>query len=334
MRLTGFYKKERSANTQNKNIQSEDIMGNQFIDTCDNNKSNIDRREFLKLAGPLALLFASPAYAFDLFKIIDPEGKNKDIQKAKQALEGLSSITQSIEGIDYKSEFTIGETLALEGFKRYGMPVKNEQLQTYINTLGNAVAKNSTRPDIPYFFVVVDSPIYNAFACPGGIIFVSAALVRGMRDEAELACVLAHEVAHISHKHALSSIRRAKFFEGAAKIGTVNMKGDKGKQYQSMVGDLQNILFDRGLDKNMEYEADKAGMETAYRTGYDPNGMIRVLQMLQQKQATATSKGSWFSTHPPLSSRLEECGKSKNSYPDAAQMATVKARFMKYQKLL
>jgi len=308
-------------------------MDYQYINRFDK-KSIINRRAFLRLAGPAVLLFACPVYAFDLFKIIDPEGKNKDIQKAKQALEGLSSITQSIEGIDYKSEFTIGETLALEGFKRYGMPVKNEKLQAYVNTLGNAVAKNSTRPDIPYFFVVVDSPIYNAFACPGGIIFVSAALVRGMRDEAELACVLGHEVAHVSHKHALSSIRRAKFFKGAAKIGTVNMKGDRGKQYQSMVGDLQTVLFDKGLDKNMEYEADKSGMETAYRTGYDPNGLIRVLKMLEKKQATATSKGSWFSTHPPLSSRLEKCAVSQRSYPDAADMATVKSRFMKYQKLL
>ena len=308
-------------------------MVNQYKKIPDK-KSDINRRAFLKLAGPLAILLSTPAFAFDLFKIIDPEGKNKDIQKAKQALEGLSSITQSIEGIDYKSEFTIGETLALEGFKRYGMPVKNKKLQSYVNTLGNAVAKNSTRPDIPYFFVVVDSPIYNAFACPGGIIFISSTLFQGMRDEAELACVLGHEVGHVAHKHALSSIQRAKFFEGAAKIGTVNMKGDRGKQYQNMVGDLQNILFDKGLDKNMEYEADQAGMETAYRTGYDPTGLIRVLQMLQRKQATATSKGSWFSTHPPLSSRLEECAESRQKYPDAADMATVKTRFMRYQKLL
>lgn len=298
------------------------------------NTSLINRRLFIKLAAQAALLLAGPAYAFDLFKLIDPEGKNKDIQRAKQALEGLTSIAQSIEGIDYKSEFTIGETLALEGFKRYGLPVKNDKLQSYVNTLGNAIAKNSMRPDIAYYFVIIDSPLYNAFACPGGIIFVSSALVKAMHDEAELACVLAHEVSHVAHKHALSSIRRAKFFEGAAKIGTVNMKGDKGKDYRNMVGDLQNVLFDKGLDQNMEYEADESGMDVAYRTGYDPTGFIRVLKMLQQKQATATSKGSWFSTHPPLSSRLEKCYNLQRKYPDAIQMATVQNRFQTYQKLL
>jgi predicted Zn-dependent protease len=292
------------------------------------------RRNFLKLAGPLALLLSCPAYAFDLFKVLDPEGENSDIQKAKQALEGLTGIVQSAEGIDYNSEFTIGETLALEAFQRFGLPVKNKELQSYVNTLGNAVAKNSTRPDIPYYFVVIETPIYNAFACPGGIVFVSEALVKGMNDEAELACVLSHEVAHVAHKHALSSVRRAKFFESAAKIGTVNMKGDKGKQYRDMVGNLQNVLFDQGLDQDMEYEADESGMDVAYRTGYDPNGLIRVLKMLQKQEATATSKGSWFSTHPPLSARLENCYELQNKYPDANQMATVKSRFQTYKKML
>ena len=134
-------------------------------------KTVTSRRNFLKMAGPFALFLSCPAYAFDLFKIIDPEGKNSDIQKAKQALDGLTGIVQSAEGIDYQSEYTIGETLALEGFKYYGLPVKNNKLQTYVNTLGNAVAKNSIRPEIPYYFVVVDTPIYNAFSCPGGIVF-------------------------------------------------------------------------------------------------------------------------------------------------------------------
>ena len=155
-----------------------------------------------------------------------------------------------------------------------------------------------------------------------------------MNDEAELACVLAHEVAHVSHKHALSSVRRAKFLEGAAKIGTVNMKGEQGKEFRDMVGNLQTVLFDKGLDKGMEYEADESGMDVAYRTGYDPAGLIRVLKMLQQKEATATSKGSWFSTHPPLSSRLEKCYQWQKKYPDAAQMARVKGRFQTYREMI
>lgn len=294
--------------------------------------SRIRRRDFIKLAGPFTLLLAAgPAYAFKLFDIIDPDQKNKDIQRTRQVLDGVTGIAQSIEGIDYKSEFTIGETLALEGFKRYGRPVKDERLQRYVNLLGNAAARNSLRPDIPYYFVVVESPLYNAFACPGGIIFLSSSLVKGMSDEAELACVLAHEVGHVAHKHALQSIQRAKFFEGAAKIGTAGMKGEQGQKYRAMIGDLQTVLFDKGLDQNMEFEADRSGMDFAYRTGYDPAGLIRVLEMLARQQATATQKGSWFSTHPPLSERISRCKAAMADYPDAAEMATAKKRFLSYR---
>ncbi|HLC16056.1 MAG TPA: M48 family metalloprotease, partial [Thermodesulfovibrionia bacterium] len=225
----------------------------------------------------------------------------------KQLFEGVTDVVSSTGEIDYESEIAIGETLALEGFKRYGMPVQDQGLQKYVNLVGNAVARNSIRPDIPYRFVVVDSTLYNAFACPGGIIFVSAALVKAMDSEAELAGVLAHEVAHVGHKHALQSIKRSRFFEGVGKISTANMKGAKGQQFKQMIGDLQSTLFDKGLDQSMEYEADLTAIETAYRTGYDPAGLIRVLAKLQQKEATAEKAGSWFSTHPPTDSRLQRC---------------------------
>jgi len=299
-----------------------------------NDRNPTSRRQFLKLAAPLALSLATPVYAMDLFKALDPKGKNEDVQKAKQAVEGLGSIVQSAKGIDYETEFTIGESLALEGFQRYGLPVEDKKLQDYVNTLGKAVAKNSLRPDIAYYFVVVQSPLYNAFACPGGIVFVSSQLVRSMDDEAELACVLAHEVGHVSHKHALHAIRRAKFFEGVGKIGTISMDSEEGRKYRSMIGDLQSVLFDKGLDKNMEFEADKAGMEFAYRTGYDPRGMIRVLEMLEANKDSATIKGSWFSTHPPVDARLERCRQHLALYRDASAMATVKDRFLDYRKRL
>jgi predicted Zn-dependent protease len=292
------------------------------------------RRQFLQLTAPLALLLAAPAYAVDLFQILDPEGKNEDVQKARQAVEGLTSIAQSAAGIDYETERAIGESLALEGFQRYGLPVADEAFQQYVNRLGRAVARNALRPSIPYYFVVLRSPLYNAFSCPGGIIFLSSRLVASMRDEAELACVLAHEIGHVSHKHALQSIRRAKFLEGLGKIGTINMEGEKGEKYRAMIGDLQTVLFDRGLDKAMEFEADLSGMEGAYRTGYDPAGMIRVLEMLKANRDEATIKGSWFSTHPPLETRLARLRKQLGQYPDASSLATVKDRFLKFRKHL
>jgi predicted Zn-dependent protease len=290
-----------------------------------------ERRDFLRLAGAAGLLMITPGCLAEAVKMADPQGQSKDLQKAVKILEGAGAMAASAGELDYQSEFAIGETLALEGFRRYGLPVKDSGVQKYVSLVGNAVARNSARPNIPFYFVLVNSPIYNAFSCPGGIIFVSSALVRAMEDESQLAGVLAHEAAHVGHRHALQSVKRAKFFEGVAKIGDAAMKGEKGKKFKEMIGTLQNVLFDRGLDQNMEYEADMSGMEIAYRTGYDPEGLIKVLEILNEKEATARKEGSWFSTHPPLSARIARCRERMKKYPDAGSLASVRERFAFYR---
>ena len=293
----------------------------------------INRRQWLKFFGITGVMISTnPLYAINIFDIIDPKGESKDLQKAKKIFEAADNLRVSATGLDYKSEFSIGESLALEAFRRYGLPVADASVQKYVNLVGTSVARNSLRPNIPYYFVAVDSPIYNAFSCPGGIIFVSSTLIKGMKNEAELAGVLAHEVAHVGHKHALQSIRRAKFFEGVGKISDVTMGGEEGKEFRTMIDDLQTKLFDQGLDQNMEFEADMSALQTAYRTGYNPKGFVSVLQMLETKQSTAKKTGSWFSTHPPLSMRIGKCRNQMKSYPDADTLANTKERFTKYSK--
>jgi predicted Zn-dependent protease len=256
-----------------------------------------------------------------LDKLMDPNSKESQI------LQGVGSILGSTSELDYKSERTIGESLALEGFRRYGMPVKDADLQKYINLVGNAVARNSLRPGIPYTFVAVDNPLQNAFSCPGGIIFISSGLLKTIGDEAQLAGILAHEVAHVGHKHALQSIQRARFFQGVGKITSATMKGEKGKEFENMIGSLQETLFDKGLDQNMEFEADRSAMETAFRTGYDPEGIIEVLRGLKKIEAQSQKQGSWFSTHPPLGDRIRRCEAEMGRYPDAKSLARLPARY-------
>ncbi len=254
--------------------------------------------------------------------------------KESQLLSGATQVLSSSKEIDYKTERTIGESLALEGMQKFGIPEKNEPLQRYVNLVGNAVAANSKRAKIPYQFAVLDSNVQNAFAVPGGVIFVSRALVSILSDEAELAAVLAHEVGHVAAKHALKSTQRAQFFEGVGTITAASVRGDKGKKFASAIGDMQTVLFDKGLDKEMEFEADLAAMETTYRTGYDPSALIRVLEKLQKLEASSKDKkGSWFSTHPPLSERIARLRTELRKYPDYAAMAGVYERFIKYAKL-
>jgi predicted Zn-dependent protease len=300
-------------------------------ESSDNTHHPCPRRFFLKLLAIFGTLWIRPAYAIDLLKLLTSDENIKKIQKI---LEGTGSILTSATELDYESELTIGKSIAHNGFDRFGLPIKNNQIQKYVNLVGNAVSRNSDRPDTFYYFVVISSQLYNAFACPGGIIFVTTALINAMEDESQLAGVLSHEVAHITHKHALKSIRRAKFFEGIGKITAATTGSEKGELYEEMIDSLQTVLFDRGLDKNMEFEADITGMDIAYRTGYDPRGIIEVLKKLKLKKSGAKKDGSWFSTHPPLSDRLERCHKQMAHYRDAKEMARVKIRFLQIRNQL
>ena len=288
------------------------------------------RRALLQYAVLSSFFFSTRAFGFDLFKALEPFVKPEELEKAKQVTQGLMNISQSSGEMDYKTEFTIGESLAIEGLRRYGLPLSSSKLQQYVSTIGRAVARNSLRPDIPYYFVVVDSNVQNAFACPGGIIFISSALMKLMNNESELACVLAHEIAHVSHKHAIDSIQRSKFFQGIGQIGagTGTLKGKDAQNFHNAVGMLQDILFETGLEKNMEYEADISAMTFAYKSGYDPLGMTRILKLLKTKEMTSQKKGSWFATHPPLTERIARCNDKTLEFPDASQMETGKQRYL------
>lgn len=283
---------------------------------------------FALMALSVSATSVSAGFLDKVQKFTNPESKERQI------LSGATQVISSSQEIDYKTERTIGEGLALEGLQRFGSPVKSEALQRYVNLVGTAVAANSKRSTIPYQFAVLDSPVQNAFAVPGGVIFISRALLSVLDNEAELAAVLAHEVGHVSAKHALKSTQRAQLLQGVGTITAAGVGGDKGKKFASAIGDMQAVLFDKGLDKEMEYEADSAAMETAYRTGYDPSAMIRVLEKLQKLETSSKDKkGSWFSTHPPLSERIRQLQDQLQKYPDYSSLATVRERFAKAAKV-
>lgn len=281
---------------------------------------------FLLVLACFASVEARAGWQDKLQNLMDPESKERKI------LSGATQVVSSSQEMTYANERTIGESLALESMERFGKPVNNEALQRYVNLVGNSVARNSRRSTIPYQFVVLDSQVQNAFAAPGGVIFISRALLDILENEAELAAVLAHEVGHVAEKHALKSIRRAQFLQGAGAITAATMKGSEGKKFESMIGDLQATLFDKGLDKAMEYEADLAALETTYRTGYDPAAMVSVLQKLKRLQAGDVGKGSWFSTHPPLDERIARLNSVMEKYPDRNSLAKLPGRFVKSVK--
>ena len=173
--------------------------------------------------------------------------------------------------------------------------VVNDELQRYVNRVGRWVSLQSARTDLPWEFGVIDSPSVNAFAVPGGKIFVTLGLVRKLKSESELAGVLAHEVAHVSLKHQVKAIENAKLsalgqsaVQAAAdaklaqtNLGSTPIVGNLASAAAGMgIEAMKNGLFLRPLDRSLEYDADRLGVVLAARAGYDSYGLIAALQIL------------------------------------------------------
>jgi len=223
-------------------------------------------------------------------------------KKTSRILQKSVGAVQAFQPIGLEEEKAIGGSLALEVFHKFGGMYKNPALQNYVTLVGKSVAEVSDRPEIDYHFAVLNTDNPNAFATPGGYVFVSVGLLGLLKNEAQLAGVLGHEIAHITKKHALQTLKRSKMLSGLSGLTMAALNKDEGL-FDQIINEVSNILFTRGLDKNLEFEADKFGMEYAYRMGYHPAGLKDFIKILGQ---SSSGKSSIFlSTHPGPAERFQ-----------------------------
>ncbi len=251
--------------------------------------------------------------------------KKKDIELFKK---GVKTV-QALQPIGEEEEITIGQAVAVEAFSRFGGSYRNESLVRYVNLVGKTVAEVSDRPELNYHFAILSSGEQNAFAAPGGYIFVTIGLLRTLKNEAELAGVLAHEVAHVTERHMLETIRRSAVLANVSEFTLTAMDKDP-EMFASVIDQVTETLFEQGLDQDLEYEADVVGVEYAYRAGYNPHGLKDYLRILKSQEGRAVSR--FFSTHPSTSVRITKLGETLPRYRDAASLPYLASRFKKQMK--
>jgi predicted Zn-dependent protease len=250
-----------------------------------------------------ATLAAGAAQAIDFGSIL-----NKANDTARQMNEANREFTT-------EEEVALGDGLAA-GFLG-AAPLRNDPaLQRYVNRVGKWLAMHSERPDLPWTFGVVDTETVNAFAMPGGTVLITYGLVKRLDSESELAGALAHEIAHVVRKHQLQAIQSDKSSQAWADLGkglaseAIARRGNDPvglKSWGASAGVelLKNGVFLRPLDRSMEYEADKLGVVIAARSGYDPYGLVGVLEMLSQVKSDGSGL-SVLDTHPAPADRLAD----------------------------
>ena len=270
-------------------------------------------------------------YAFDLGDIFkQPKkteetttGSGKEVspaEKTEKKQPSLTDLTELAMGTSTEEEIAIGEEIA--GRLLGAAPlVQDEGLQRYVNEVGNWVALQSNRAELNWYFGVLDSEDINAFAAPGGFIFLTKGLYRKLHNEAELAGVLGHEIGHVVKRHHLNLIQKSKAIDmGSSLLSQKFGKNKKsGEAIQNLIGNGAEIMA-RELDKDAEYEADRIGVVVATRAGYDAYGLPTVLQEIGHVGSSDSSVALLFKTHPHPDTRLTELGNSMgekfDKYPE------------------
>lgn len=191
--------------------------------------------------------------------------------------------------------------------------IKDEKLQQYVNKVGRWVASQSERDNLPWKFGVIDSADLNAFAAPGGYILITKGLYQKLQNEAQLASVLGHEIAHVVKKHQLKVLQKQQLLN----VGSSWLKEKLGKTKlaDKAIGTGAEISA-RGLDKDAEFEADRMGMVLAARAGYDAFALAEVLQTISQTNKSDSSVALLFKTHPAPDERLAKLSDSVGSNLD------------------
>lgn len=232
--------------------------------------------------------------------------------QAQGITKSASAIRKGAADISESEEYYIGRGVGAQLLSQY-KPLRDPELNRYVRTLGTAIALASDRPTtfVGYRFQVLDSDEPNAFAAPGGFIFVTRGLVKLAGSEDELAGALAHEVAHVNLKHGLKTIKTARLTSAFSILATEAAKSYTGDQvsklteaFEGSVDDVVKSLVVNGYSRDKEYEADHMAVEFMRRAGYDPRALPRLLAKLGK-----APKGiGLMKTHPSPDSRVAKLG--------------------------
>jgi len=225
--------------------------------------------------------------------------KNSDVENI-----GTRDINKgSINFVSIDREIALGRDLAQQVEQEQRL-LNDTLINEYVNRVGQNIVRNSDAK-VPFTIKVIDSDQINAFALPGGFFYVNSGLILAADDEAELAGVMAHEIAHVAARHGTKQQSKGQLINFAA-LPLIFVGGPVGFGIQQAANLLVPITF-LGFSRSMEEEADYLGVQYLYKTGYDPSAMVRFFEKLQAKEkAKPGSISRLFSTHPPTGNRIQK----------------------------
>lgn len=235
-------------------------------------------------------------------------------------------------------EIALGRKASADVLKQYRV-YKNPSLQAYVQRVGDVQAKRSHRSDLFYRFTVLDSQQVNAFALPGGYIYITRGLLAHLNSEAELAAVLGHEIGHVTARHSVRQMSAQQAANLGYVVGSIFLPQLATAAGQSLAGLMSGALLS-GYGRDHELEADRLGAEYLARAGYEPEAMIETIGVLKNQEVFEKQRAKAedreprvyhgvFSTHPDNDTRLQEVVRAARSLKTTADGRVGRPEFLR-----
>ena len=238
----------------------------------------------------------------------------KRVQQAKDAKQKFDDVN-----VNEEEERKIGEDVSAKIRQRFGV-VQDPAVHKYVATLGTLLAQQSERPSLAWSFVVLDTDGVNAFASPGGIVHITRGALGLVKNEAELAGVMGHEIGHVAHKHALNAIKKNR----AVQLGTSETLSSRGPFLDQLANRMYETILENSFDRGDELDADKVAGQMAEKLGYSAAGLGDFLTRLDARNSDQPVKNGLFASHPETKERIEKIRKLASA---SKTTATVEPRY-------
>jgi len=246
-----------------------------------------------------------------------------------------AAVSKSLEDFTPEQEYYIGRSVGAIVLGKY-QALADTKVNSYLNVLGQTLAQASDMPELygGYHFLVLDSDDINAFATPGGHIFITRGLIRCCRTEDALAAVVAHEIGHIQLRHGMRAIEKGRMTEaltilaqeGAKSFGSQEV-AQLTQAFGGVISDITNTMINNGYSRSYEYQADAAAVSILQRTGYNPGALTEMLGVMAKQIKPGGT--DFAKTHPSPQNRIAELKESGKSFAGGETPTVRTERFTK-----
>lgn len=302
------------------------------------------RRKFLRQACKWGFLGFGVAPALSAFmagcKTMDSLSKSVpsiqigDINiDTKAVADHTKRVAHSFEDITPEQEYYIGRTVGAVILRKY-QPYTDTKANRYINVMGQMLSQVSDRPETfgGYHFLILNSEEINAYAAPGGFIFLTRGILRCCPNEDSVASVLAHEIGHVQNRDGLRAIKQSRLTTALTTLAVTGAKTYGGEDlseltdiFEGSISDITKTLIVTGYSRSLEYKADQAALTVLERAGYNPQGMVIMLDQMNTR--LKPDRQDFAKTHPSPVNRLAEIKKQTAKYSDVKPPQVRQTRF-------